>query len=113
MRDAIAQQTDIMPTVLGHLGYDEPYVSFGCDLLNTPPEETWAVNYLNGVYQYWKYGDVLQWDGKKTGAVYRLTDALMRHNLVGKVKEQAQMEREVKAVIQSYMDRMIDDRLVP
>lgn len=113
MRDAIAQQTDIMPTVLGHLGYDEPYVSFGCDLLNTPPEETWAVNYLNGVYQYCKYGYVLQWDGKKTVAVYRLTDALMRHNLVGKVKEQAQMEREVKAIIQSYMDRMIDDRLVP
>ena len=37
----------------------------------------------------------------------------MRQNLVGKVKEQAQMEREVKAIIQSYMDRMIDDRLVP
>ena len=54
MRDAIAQQIDIMPTVLGYLGYDRPYVAFGCDLFNTEPQDTWAVNYLNGIYQYVK-----------------------------------------------------------
>lgn len=113
MRDAIAQQIDIMPTLLGYLGYDEPYVAFGCDLLNTPDRETWAVNYLNGIYQYCKYGYVLQFDGNKTVGMYSLTDYLMKHNLVGKVKEQAQMEREVKAVIQQYMDRMMGNRLVP
>jgi len=46
MRDAVAQQTDILPTLLGWLGYDEPYVAFGCDLMHTPEAETWAVNYL-------------------------------------------------------------------
>ena len=35
----------------------------------------------------------------------------MRHNLLGKVKEQAQMELELKAFIQQYMDRMLEDRL--
>lgn len=113
MRDAIAQQIDIMPTMLNYLGYDEPYVAFGCDLFSTPAEQTWAVNYLNGVYQYCKYGYVLQWDGKKTIGVYRLTDYTMKQNLVGKVKEQERMEREVKAIIQSYMDRMTGDRLTP
>ena len=48
MRDAIAQQTDIMPTVLSYLHYGKPYFAFGCDLLTTPPADTYAINYLNG-----------------------------------------------------------------
>ena len=113
MRDGIAQQIDILPTILGILGYEKPFLSFGCDLMTTPMEETYAVNYLNGIYQYVKYGYVLQFDGKKTKAVYSLKDLLMKHNLKGKIKEQAQMEKEVKAIIQQYMYRMINDKLVP
>ena len=113
MRDGIAQQIDILPTVLSILGYDKPFLSFGCDLMSTPMEETYAVNYLNGIYQYVKYGHVLQFDGKQTKAVYALNDLLMKHNLKGKVKQQAQMEREVKAIIQQYMYRMVNDKLIP
>jgi len=113
MRGGIAQQIDILPTVLSILGYDKPFLSFGCDLMSTPMEETYAVNYLNGIYQYVKYGHVLQFDGKQTKAVYALDDLLMKHNLKGKVKQQAQMEREVKAIIQQYMYRMVNDKLMP
>ena len=113
MRDAIAQQIDIMPTILGYLGYDQPYMGFGIDLLNTPAEDTWAVNYLNGIYQYVKYGYVLQFDGQKAKAVYRLDDSLMKQNLLGKVPEQQQMELELKAIIQQYMERMSQNRLLP
>jgi hypothetical protein len=35
----------------------------------------------------------------------------MQHNLVGKVAEQPQMERELKAIIKQYMERMTQDRL--
>lgn len=111
MHDAIAQQTDIMPTVLGHLGYDEPYVAFGLDLFSTPADETWAVNYLNGTYQYVKNGCVMQFDGRQPTAVYALSDSLMQKNLLGSVPQQAQMERELKAIIQQYMERMTQDRL--
>ena len=111
--DKIAQQTDIMPTVLGALNYDKPFLAFGCDLLTTPAEDTWAVNYLNGIYQYVKHGYVLQWDGEKTRAVYALSDRLMKHNLASTVPQQAQMEREIKAIIQQYMMRMTQDRLLP
>ena len=81
--------------------------------MTTPMEETYAVNYLNGIYQYVKYGYVLQFDGKQTKSVYALDDLLMKHNLKGKVKQQAQMEREVKAIIQQYMYRMVNDKLMP
>ena len=113
IRDGIAQQTDILPTILNLVGYDKPYMAFGCDLLNTPAEDTWAINYLDGVYQYCKGNYVLQFDGQQTIGVYALTDYLMRQNLKGKVAEQPQLEREVKAIIQQYMSRMIDNRLVP
>ena len=109
----IAQQTDILPTVMGLLHYDEPYFAFGIDLMNTEPEDTWAVNYLNGIYQYVKYGHVLQFDGQQVQAVYSLEDSLMQHNLLGRVPQQPQMERELKAIIQQYMERMTSDRLQP
>ena len=114
MRDAIAQQIDIMPTVLSYLGYDRKYVGFGIDLLTTPAKDTWAVNYLNGIYQYVKGDYLLQWDGQKTKALYRFrTDLLLKQNVANKEpKVREAMEREVKAVIQSYMERMTRNELV-
>lgn len=101
-----------MPTVLGYLGYDKPYVAFGCDLLHTPMEETYAVNYLDGIYQFFKGDYMLQFDGEKTVAMYAFkTDVLLKENLVGKVPQQESMEKELKAMIQQYMERMNHDEL--
>ena len=111
IQDKIAQQIDILPTVMGMLHYQKPYFGFGIDVLNTPAEDTWAVNYLNGIYQYVKQGYVLQFDGTQTKAVYALSDSLMKQNLIGKVPQQPQMERELKAIIQQYMTRMTQDKL--
>ena len=112
---------------MGLTGCEEPFVAFGIDLLNTEPEDTWAVNYLNGTYQYVKHGHVLQFDGEKTRAVYALTDSLMTSPFpfeggeiyppskggVGLTQEQMQqMERELKAIIQQYMTRMVNDKLI-
>ena len=70
------------------------------------------MNYLNGIYQYVKGDYLLQFDGRNTKAVYRYrTDSLLKENLVGHVAEQGQMEREVKAIIQQYMTRMVENRL--
>ena len=113
VQDKIAQQIDILPTVLGMLHYPKSYFAFGIDVLNTPAEDTWAVNYLNGIYQYVKHGHVLQFDGQRTRAVYALTDSLMKHNLVGNCPDQESMEQELKAIIQQYMARMTQDRLLP
>ncbi|MBP1540813.1 MAG: LTA synthase family protein [Prevotella sp.] len=109
--DKIAQQIDILPTVMGMLHYPKPYFAFGIDLLNTPAADTWAVNYLNGIYQYVKHGHVLQFDGQQSRSLYSLSDSLMQHNVLGQLPQQQQMERELKAIIQQYMERMTQDRL--
>ena len=113
IQDKIAQQIDILPTVMGMLHYPKPYFAFGIDLFNTAPEDTWAVNYLNGIYQYVKKEHVLQFDGEKTIGVYALSDSLMQNDLNGLVPDQPWMEQDLKAIIQQYMSRMVEDRLLP
>lgn len=113
IREGIAQQIDILPTVLGFLGYDVPFVGFGIDLLNTPAADTWAVNYQNGIYQLVKGTYVIQHDGQQLRAVYDYrNDPLLKHNLKGSVREEETLETQLKAIIQSYMNRMLTNRLV-
>ena len=114
-RRCIAQQIDIMPTVLGLLGYDRPYVSFGQDLCATPDSATWAVNYSNGVYQLVEGHYLLQMtdDGHVKGLYDIDSDWLLANNLKGTIPDvEHAMLRRLKAIIQSYMQRMLSNRLV-
>ena len=112
--DVIAQQTDITPTLLHLLGYSKPYLAFGDDLLSVSPEQSWAFSYNAGIYQLLQGDLMLQFDGTKTTAVYRFkTDKLLRENLVGRLPEQQHMEQRLKAIIQQYMSRMNENRLLP
>ena len=115
-RHTVAQQTDIMPTVLGYLGYGNPYVAFGKDLLNTPAQEAWAVNYNSGIYQYVKGDYVIRFDGSKVVGGYNYKkDWFMMTDLKNEPAYNARfksMERDLKGIIQSYMTRMTDNRLV-
>ncbi len=114
IRDGIAQQADMMPTVLNFLGYDKAYIAFGCDLLNTPEDDQFAINYLNDCYQFF-YGDYcMQFDGENEIALFNFkTDRLQENNLKGQVPEiENKMLNEAKALIQQYIQRMIDNTLV-
>ena len=109
----IAQQIDIMPTLLGLVGYNKPYIAFGIDLLHTPPDSTWAVNYNNGVYQYVRDSTLLQFDGTRMVGRYNfLADPLLQHNLADEEVPEAPRLDHLKAIIQSYMQRMMENRLV-
>lgn len=105
-------QADIMPTVLGLLGYDRPYVAFGQDVLRTPADKTLAVNYLPGsdYYQYIQGDWMLQFDGQKVVHAYRYKDdATLQHDLQG--KHPAEYERRLKSIIQQYMYRMLHNEM--
>ena len=111
--ESVAQQTDIMPTVLTLLGCAHPYVAFGKDLLHTPPDSTWALHYNNGVYQYVRQGYLLLFDGAEATALYRIGDT-SRANRLALPEEQERKRRytrHVEAIVQSYMQRMIGDSL--
>lgn len=107
----LVQQIDIMPSVLGYLHYDKPYFGFGKNVFGKVPLN-FAVNY-DGVYQWFNGPYVLQFDGRKTVGLYNYQeDKLLKINLTGKVPDvQKPMELQVKAFIQQYSNRMLDDRL--
>lgn len=114
-RHCIAQQIDIMPTVLSYLGYNKDYIAFGNDLLTTPDDQTWAVSYNEGLFQFVKgdYMIQLTQDGDLK-SIYRFKDdPLLKENLAGQhIPEVDAMQITLKAIIQSYMQRMISDDLV-
>ena len=110
----IAQQIDIMPTILEYTGYGKPFIAFGKSLISTPAEESYAVNYTNEVYQYYKENYVLLFDGEKSIGLYDIHhDPLMSKNIIDKAFVTEQMELKLKAIIQQYMSRMVNNRLVP
>lgn len=108
----IAQQMDIMPTVLNFLNYDKDYVSFGSDVMDSTANH-FSVNYNNNTYQIIKGDYVLQFRNDQVIALYNYTnDRLLLDNLIGKLPEiQADMEKLIKAFIQQYNYRMINNEL--
>ena len=101
-------------TILEYVGYDRPFIAFGKSLISTPAEESYAVNYTNETYQYYKGEYVLQFDGEKSTGLYNIRrDELMKENIIGNNDVQKSMERELKAIVQQYMNRMVNDRLTP
>lgn len=112
-RPGIAQQIDIMPTILNALGYNKPYIAFGKDLMNTPSNETWAVNY-EGMFQFVKGDYFMQYDGEQVIGLYNFKqDVLLKNNLVGtKPNEEEELKKNLQAIIQSYTYRMNHDELV-
>lgn len=115
-RHCIAQHTDIMPTLLNYVGYDRPYVAWGIDLLNTPDADTWAVSHTSGGYQFVKGDYLILFDGTTLKAIYNYKqDWLLQHNLLASGSTSPLPSTtlpQLKAIIQSYMQRMLTNQLV-
>ena len=107
----IVQQTDIFPTALDYLGYNEPFICFGNSLLNDTTDH-FAVNYINGIFQIIEDDYLLQFDGNKPIAFYNIkSDSLLRNNLIEHSHKIKEVEKHLKAIIQSYQERLIENRL--
>ena len=110
----IAQQIDIMPTVLEYVGYDKPFIAFGKSLISTPGNESYAVNYANGTYRYYKGNHILLYNGDSDTplSMFNLrSDIMMKDNILDNNSVQNDMIRELQAIIQQYMSRMSGNRL--
>ncbi len=109
----IAQQIDIMPTVLNYLNYDEEYIAFGNNLLDDS-YESFAFNTANSTYHLYMKDHILEMIDTKTVGFYDYKkDIFLENNLIGKDPElQLPMEEKLKAIIQTYNSRLIDNNMV-
>lgn len=107
----IIQQVDIMPTVLSSIHYDRPYVSFGRNVFGK--QQPFAFNYIDNLYQLFRGNYLLRFNGEKSVELYDFrNDIYLSNNLVTQLPDTVQsMERVLKAYIQQYNNRMVDDNL--
>jgi phosphoglycerol transferase MdoB-like AlkP superfamily enzyme len=107
-----AQQIDIMPTVLNYLGYNKDYIAFGKDLFSNEGKN-FAFNYLNDTYRLFLDDHLLIFNGEKSSALFHIDNyrELSRNIIYSKPETRDSLERYVKAFIQQYVNRMIDNQL--
>jgi phosphoglycerol transferase MdoB-like AlkP superfamily enzyme len=114
MKNRIAQQIDIMPTILSYLNYDEGYFAFGNDLLDDS-YESFAFNTSGSTYHLYMNDHIMEMiDNKPIGLFNYKTDLYLEKNLLGNSNPvlQLQMEDKMKAIIQTYNNRLIDNNMV-
>lgn len=103
----VAQQADIMPTVLNLVGYAKPFVSYGTSLFDTKHPH-FAVNYMSGVYQLIQGDFCLQFNGDKPISLFNYKkDSLLKTNLLLPMQDTvSKMELKLKAIIQGYEEAL-------
>ncbi len=108
----ISQQTDIFPSVLGLLNYKGKFLSFGKNIFNKN-EKSFSISYLNGEYQLIADNYMLKFDGKNGISLFNIrSDSLLKNNLIhSNIYKKAEMETFIKAFIQQYNNRMINNKM--
>ncbi len=109
------EQIDITPTLLDLLNISDSIITFGNSSYSS--EKDGVINYINGNYQYAFNDYFLIFNGEKTTDLYNvLNDSLLTKNIIDSlspietsIKEQG--ENQVKAIIQQYNNRIINNQL--
>lgn len=104
------QQIDIMPSIIDLLHIKTNMVTFGKSYQS---EKDFVVYYLDNIYHYIHGDYYMAFDGKKALALYNFkTDELLKNNLLKTDKTKAaEMERFIKAYVQSFNERIINNDL--
>lgn len=104
------QQIDIMPSIIDYLNIDSKMITYGKSYQS---DKDFVVYYLDNIYHYVSGDYYLAFDGKKSIGLYNFkNDELLKTNLIKIEKAKAtEMERFIKAYIQSFNERMIGNKL--
>ena len=114
----VAQQSDILPTVLAYLNFTKPFFAFGTNLMDPMlPHE--AVSFINGNYQLIDGDYVLVFNGMEIVAFYNHTRQFQNGTVIPASEINDPVEREIlermesriKAIVQTYNYSMINNRL--
>ena len=112
IKDKVVQQTDILPSVLDYVHYKGKFVSFGKSVFDSTATR-FNVTFLNNSYQIVQGDYAMQYEGNTIRALYNYKkDPTLKMNLLDFEHERTkEMETFLKAVIQQYNNRMINNKL--
>ncbi len=106
------QHIDIMPSVLDYINYPESYFAFGTSVFDTTADH-FTLNINNDVYQYIQNNYSLLFDGENVNALHNyMNDSLLKNDLTNKKPPVTkQMEAKAKAIIQTYQQCLINNKM--
>ena len=106
-----AQQTDVMPSLLSLADNQQEFLAFGRNLFDSLTSGL-HFSYLNQVYQLQNGKELIQFNGENIVGYYDLeSDSLLQNNLWQQLPRKSQAMDELKAIIQQYNNRMIQNKL--
>jgi phosphoglycerol transferase MdoB-like AlkP superfamily enzyme len=109
--NSLAEQIDILPTILSYLNYPNSYLAFGNNLFDKDSRR-FVINYIQDSYQFLS-GDYAFYltDDKLTAIYNRKEDPELKKNLIGTVDFETEQQLQ-KAIVQQFNNRMADNRMV-
>lgn len=113
-KEQTAQQTDILPTILGYLRYDRPYPAFGTSQLKSPTDQSFAVGCHDGHIFYIQGNLLLLTDGTASTGLYDFKhDPKLKENQLHKRFPllQREMEKELNTLLHTYHTAMRENNL--
>ena len=100
--DRMAKHLDLMPTLLGMLGYEKPFFSFGRDLFDESAPSR-GVIYSNGTFNMVSDSLVVMFDEKRVvGAYNYITDPMLNNDISSQLTDEQMNVDFIKAYIQQY-----------
>lgn len=110
IHDKNFQQIDILPSILDYLGVSTKTISYGKSYTSN---KDFVVYYLDNIYHLIDGDYYLAFNGTTSLGLYNFKkDPLLKKNLISEDTEKVKtLEQFIKAYIQSFNERMIDNKL--
>lgn len=108
---SVATQADLMPTLLGLVGNEQPYFAFGTDIFNEAARNRYAVIYVNSMYMIVTDEYVLSFDDQTNTvrSVFTRDDVFQENNIYDPENvEYKELENYIKAIVQSYGKHIVE-----
>ncbi len=111
----IAQQIDIYPTLVDFIGYKKPFRSWGSSLFDPESKnKAFFIGYSGTSYKFAQGNYICQFDGNQTIGFYRSRDKDLIENLLQHPNDSMKIaEKNCKAFLQDYFDRIISHKMNP
>jgi len=109
----LSKQIDILPTILNYIGYEDDFPSFGDDILNKTAKH-YVYRVVNNIYYIHDDRYLLIFNTQEGSVAFLdyISDSQLSKNILNTgIKNQKELEDEMKAVLQTYNDVMINNSL--
>ena len=111
--EPVTQQTDIMPSILDYLHYENPFIAFGNSIFDNHAQR-FALNYLNEEYQIIdSSGYISAFNGKEITSYYN-TKQSWNPTESNKIENPSMLNKALlfqQAIIQQYNHRILYNQL--